>query len=279
MTSPATDRERSVSSAVTVGADALTAFSVFTDEIDLWWVRGPINFYDAARATGMRCEPGVGGRLLELYREDASDALELGRITVWQPGELLAWTSSVDDVQVQVRFSPVAGGTTVTVVATIPVGGVDEGGTAWVRVTPAWLGAWCARRDEAARRPAETARLAVAVYYAKPLVAARWLAAAFGLSGPSPLPGDDADPDRTWIEFRVGTCSLLLFALDQDRPEDRAVTHVPWVFVDDLDAHLARARERGAAIVAEIHQHGYRSYQAADLEGYHWTFAQARPGQ
>jgi uncharacterized glyoxalase superfamily protein PhnB len=49
------------------------------------------------------------------------------------------------------------------------------------------------------------------------------------------------------------------------------------VFVDDLDAHFARSKAAGADIVQEIHQHGYRSYEAADLEGNRWIFAQAGP--
>jgi uncharacterized glyoxalase superfamily protein PhnB len=49
------------------------------------------------------------------------------------------------------------------------------------------------------------------------------------------------------------------------------------VFVDDLDAHHARAEANGATIVEPIHQHGYRAYVATDLEGHRWTFAQARP--
>jgi hypothetical protein len=44
-----------------------------------------------------------------------------------------------------------------------------------------------------------------------------------------------------------------------------------------LDAHLEHSRSRGAAIVSGIRQHGYRAYEAADLEGNKWTFAQARP--
>ena len=59
--------------------------------------------------------------------------------------------------------------------------------------------------------------------------------------------------------------------------EGGPVTHVPWVFVDDLDAHLEHARSRGASILSDIHQHGYRAYEAADLEGHQWTFVQARP--
>ena len=149
MNSPDIDQARTVSSEVTVGVDPRTAFVIFTDEMDLWWVRGPINFYDASRAIALRCEPGVGGRLLEVYDDTIGDALELGRITTWQPGERLAWSSSMDDVQTEVRFAPVREGTTVTVTATIPAGGADRGGTSWVRVVPHWLGAWCARRDAA----------------------------------------------------------------------------------------------------------------------------------
>jgi uncharacterized glyoxalase superfamily protein PhnB len=277
MTTPEVQPARSVSAEVTVGIDPQTAFAVFTDEMDLWWVRGPINFYDAARAIGRTCEPGVGGRLLELYSADASDALELGRITTWQPGAVLAWDSSVDDVAIEVRFDPVADGTRVTVTATIPAGGTDRGGTSWVRVAPSWLGWWCARRDRAAREPAESGRLALAVYYAKPATAARWLARVFGFESPNEI-SDGGDDEQQWLEFRVGNCSVMVFRLEADPGEDTAVTHVPWVYVDDLDAHLARARRLGATIVSGIHQHGYRAYEAADLEGNRWTFVQARPG-
>jgi hypothetical protein len=83
-----------VSSEVEVAVDPDTAFTVFTEELDLWWVRGPINHFAGGRAVAMRCEPGVGRRLLEVYEDDA---LELGRITAWEPGKRLAWRSSVDD--------------------------------------------------------------------------------------------------------------------------------------------------------------------------------------
>jgi uncharacterized glyoxalase superfamily protein PhnB len=69
----------------------------------------------------------------------------------------------------------------------------------------------------------------------------------------------------------------MLFQLGGGPGEGDAVTHVPWVYVDDLDAHLEHARSSGATIVSDIYQHGYRAYEAADLEGHHWTFVQARP--
>ena len=72
---------RSVSAAVEVPVDPATAFAAFTDELDLWWVRGPINYFDAARAVAMVCEPGVGGRLIEVYDAATGEGLELGRIT------------------------------------------------------------------------------------------------------------------------------------------------------------------------------------------------------
>jgi uncharacterized glyoxalase superfamily protein PhnB len=273
----ASGQPRSVSSEVTVGVDPPTAFRVFTEEIDLWWVRGPINFYDAARAIGMRCEPGVGGRLLEVYAEDGSDVLELARITDWRPGERLAWDSAVDDVLVEVRFEPAGPGTKVTVTATIPAGGADRGGTSWVRVVPRWLGQWCERRDTAEHVPADTGRLGLALHYAKPGAAARWLADAFGLGPADEFSGDEEE--HRWIEFRVGNSSVMLFPLTANRAEGEPATHVPWVFVDDLDAHYERARRHGATIVSGISQHGFRGYEAADLEGYRWTFAQARPTQ
>lgn len=265
---------RSVSSQVEVAVDPQTAFGAFTGEMDLWWVRGPINFFDAARATARVCEPGVGGRILEVYGDD--DALEVARITDWEPGVRLAWDSAVDDVRTEVTFAQVRGGTLVRVTATIPDGGADRGGTSYTRVVPPWFGAWCARRAAAPRVPAELARLAVAVYYPKPATAARWLAGAFGLTPTTPIP--DSDDARGWIEFHVGNCSLMVFGLDEGDGATGVATHVPWLFVDDLDAHFDRALSRGAVIVEGIHQHGYRAYVARDPDGYTWTIVQARPG-
>src|SRR5215470_7334284 len=133
---PATSPASQVSSMVTVSVDPDTAFAVFTGELDLWWVRGPINHHAAGRMVAIRCEPGVGGRLLEVYDDSTGDALELARITVWEPGKRVAWQSSVDDVSTEVTFEAGEVGTTVRVVATIPAGGRDRGGTSWVRVVP-----------------------------------------------------------------------------------------------------------------------------------------------
>src|SRR5260370_2837557 len=272
---------RSVSSEVEVAVDPKTAFSAFTEEMNLWWVRGPINFFDSARAVAKVGEPGVGGRIIEVYDAATGEGLEVARITAWHPGERLAWRSSVDDVEVEVRFEPTASGTLVRVQAAIPSGGADRGGTAWVRVVPAWFGDWCARRDTAPREARDLARLAVAVYYARPAAAARWLADAFGFVPTNELPAATAaenwDAERRWIAVHLGHSSLIVFKLDGTRPGDVTFRNVPWVFVDDLEAHRARARAGGATIVTEIHRHGYRAYEADDVEGNRGTFAPARP--
>jgi uncharacterized glyoxalase superfamily protein PhnB len=58
---------------------------------------------------------------------------------------------------------------------------------------------------------------------------------------------------------------------------DAPITHTPFIYVDDLDAHFAHAKARCAEIIQDIHQHGFRAYEAADPEGNRWTFAQASP--
>ena len=265
--------DRSVSAAVEVAVEPMTAFVAFTDQIDSWWVRGPINFFDSGRAVAMRIEPGIGGRVLEIYDEARGDALELGRITVWEPGVRLAYRSAVDDTEVDVRFDEVEGGTRVRVTQTLLPGG-ERAFFFWPTVLR-WLVPWCDERDGARPAPREIARLSIALYYEDPAAAARWLARVFQLGSWSGIPaeGDDA----SWIELHHGNVAVLLFRLDGHRVRGAPVTHVPWAYVDDVDAHFEHARAAGATIVSEIEQHGYRAYAAEDLEGHRWTFVQARP--
>ncbi len=274
--------DRSVSSEVEVAVDPDIAFAAFTEELDLWWVRGPINHHAGGRVQAMRCEPGVGGRLLEVYDDPVGEALELGRITVWELGKRLAWTSSLDDVRTEVHFEPSETGTLVRVVARIPLDGADRGGTAWTRVVPKWFGPWCARRNHAPREVRDLARLALAISYHRPAAAAGWLADTFGFDSPDPLP-DGADPlpeteyGHPWIEFRLGNSSLMLFKLDHDTPHPTPI-HVPWVYVDDIAGHYRRACENGATIIEKLASPwGLPFYVVDDPEGNRWTFAQARP--
>ncbi len=55
-----------------------------------------------------------------------------------------------------------------------------------------------------------------------------------------------------------------------------SVTQGLYVYVDDLDAHCARARAAGAQIRSDPEDMfwGDRTYVVEDLEGHRWTFAQ-----
>lgn len=254
--------ERSATAEVEVAANPVRAFAAFTEEIDSWWVRGAINFFDAARAVAMRIEPGLDGRVLEVYEDDA---LELGRITAWEPGAHLVYRSSVDDSEIDVRFEPVEGGTRVRVTQTLVQGG-EKMFDFWPR-TLTWFGSWFGNG-----RPKEIARFSIALYYEKPVEAALWLQRVFQLSSWTDIL---ETADGTWIELHHGDVAILLFAFEGDHAGP--FTDMPWVYVDDLDAHFAHAKAEAATIVSEIHQRGYRAYEAEDLEGRRWTFAQARP--
>jgi uncharacterized protein YndB with AHSA1/START domain len=99
---------------IDVDVDPPTAFKVFTDEIDAWYMRGPHAFYAPKRALGIRFEPGVGGRLLEVYDAETGDGREMGRITAWDPGRRFVFVD-VRETEVEVLFQPSDdGGTRVT---------------------------------------------------------------------------------------------------------------------------------------------------------------------
>lgn len=102
-----------------VAVDPETAFAIFTEEIDQWWRRGPINWNHPDRAIGIRIEPGVGGRWIEVEDAATGEGVECGRITVWEPGNRLAFlyrdvSGQLDDTEVELRFEPVSSGTRVT---------------------------------------------------------------------------------------------------------------------------------------------------------------------
>jgi uncharacterized glyoxalase superfamily protein PhnB len=55
-----------------------------------------------------------------------------------------------------------------------------------------------------------------------------------------------------------------------------AATQFLYVYVEDVDAHYARARKAGATIIEEPKDefYGDRRYMASDPEGHQWCFAQ-----
>jgi hypothetical protein len=108
-----------VTASVEVAVEPAIAFRIFTEEIGRWWQPGPINWNDSGRAVGIRFEPGVGGRWIEVYDEATGEGFECGRILVWEPGVRLVFLyqdagHEIDDTEVEVRFEAIDGGTRVT---------------------------------------------------------------------------------------------------------------------------------------------------------------------
>ena len=264
-----------MSEAIDVDVDPMTAFTVFTDEFADWWGNGPIDAWDSSRVVGRRIEPGVGGRILELY---ADDALELGRVTTWEPGRRLSWASSVDDVRIDVTFEPLDGGRTRVRVDGTATGPNAGDGFSFVRMAPQWLPRHLARRAEGRARPPLGA-LHVVLRVEKPAATARWLVEAFGLAAPGDIPDEEPPPEHTWVELRAGdgSAAVILWGLEGEGGAVSGPATMPWLFVEDLDAHLAQAQRAGATVVSPIVHHGFRSYTAADCDGRHWVFAQAPP--
>jgi hypothetical protein len=104
---------------IRVGATPLLAFDAFTEEIGEWWKPNPL-FALTPRGDGhLRFEPGDGGRLVATLANGKE--FEVGRITVWKPGERLAltWRQTTfapdQSTQLDVRFEAVGEQTRVTV--------------------------------------------------------------------------------------------------------------------------------------------------------------------
>jgi len=113
--------ESVVSVSIEVAVDPEVAFAIFTDEIGRWWRPGPINWNYADRAVGMRIEPRVGGRWIEVHDAATGEGFQHGVVLVWEPGRRLVLRyedrgHDIDGTEVDVSFQRVEGGTRVTLV-------------------------------------------------------------------------------------------------------------------------------------------------------------------
>ena len=121
--------------------------------------------------------------------------------------------------------------------------------------------------------------------------AAEWLVRAFGFEEVERF--EDDDGTVTHVTLRVGDGLVYLghpgatYAspnrLRRESELAARMYEVPyvvdgvWVGVDDLDAHLQRARAAGARILSEPEGTPQgRQYRAEDLEGHRWMFAGRR---
>jgi Activator of Hsp90 ATPase homolog 1-like protein len=109
----------SVVRVVEVRVDPAAAFHAFTEEIDEWYGSGPYSWNDPQRAVGIRFEPGLGGRLVEIWDRATGEGYDMGRVIAWEPGRRVAWTfrnvhMQAETTEVDVRFEETEHGTRVT---------------------------------------------------------------------------------------------------------------------------------------------------------------------
>ena len=109
--------------------------------------------------------------------------------------------------------------------------------------------------------------------------AARFLEEAFGFTRVFASP--DPDGGLAHAQLALGSSRIMLGKVGPGLKPVKSARALPalhsgvYVFVDDVDAHCARARAVGAEILLEPgDQHwGDRMYCAMDVEGQFWMFA------
>lgn len=105
-----------------------------------------------------------------------------------------------------------------------------------------------------------------------------WLAQAFGFRERLRMADDDGTVNHA--EMDVGADGVIMLGAPgsgyRNPQRLEGVTVLLHVYVDDIDAHFARAQAAGARILSEPvdKEYGDRRYDAVDLEGHGWSFAQ-----
>jgi uncharacterized glyoxalase superfamily protein PhnB len=136
--------------------------------------------------------------------------------------------------------------------------------------------------------PSGWPRISASVYYEDPKRAIDFLVAAFGFEVQVKHEEDGVVVHSQLVVpgglVMVGGLRSAGHSGDAWRRSPRQIgggnTQALFIYVDDADAHAARARAAGATIVSEPFTVDYgkewwsdRGYQAADLEDHHWHFA------
>jgi uncharacterized glyoxalase superfamily protein PhnB len=120
-----------------------------------------------------------------------------------------------------------------------------------------------------------------------------WLSSAFGFKERARIL--DKDGRLSHGEMKAGDGVIMLAAPTPDYESPRhhregceaaqKWSTVPYivdgvlVYVDDIDAHVSNAKQRGATILTGVESDQYgKRYRAEDLEGHRWMFMQRARG-
>ena len=138
--------------------------------------------------------------------------------------------------------------------------------------------------------PSGWPRISTSIYYEDAAKAIDWLCKAFGFEVQLKVEGEGGRIEHSELIFGGGL--IMVGSPQADKLEKFPYMRSPkqvgggntqnmFVYVDDVEAHCARARAAGAKIGVEPKTTDYgeeywtdRSYQAEDIDGHHWWFAQ-----
>jgi PhnB protein len=121
-----------------------------------------------------------------------------------------------------------------------------------------------------------TQRVAPFLYYDDVGAALDWLCVAFGCEERFRLAAPNGVVHHAELAFGDGVVLVGNVGPRNSGALPTSVRSGVYVFVDDVDAHCASARQAGAQIVSEPVElpFGDRMYLALDHEGHEWYFAQ-----
>jgi uncharacterized glyoxalase superfamily protein PhnB len=115
------------------------------------------------------------------------------------------------------------------------------------------------------------------LFYEDIAAAVKWLSDAFGFRESLRYVEPDGTVTHAEVEFGGDTVMLGHFGPGYRNPKHTGhVSGFVYVMVDDVEAHYQRAKAAGATILVEPEDkpYGQRQYNAEDLEGHRWGFAQ-----
>lgn len=126
--------------------------------------------------------------------------------------------------------------------------------------------------------PEGYSRITPYLLYENGAEAIEFLTRAFGFSERMRMPNEQGGVAHAELEFEGAVLMLGTPGGDFKSPKTSGVGSPAFVhlYVDDVDAHYAHAKEAGAEITREPEEqfYGDRTYGAKDPEGMSWYFAQ-----
>jgi len=134
-------------------------------------------------------------------------------------------------------------------------------------------------------------RISAGLFYDDAAAAIDWLVRVFGFEVRLKVEGEGGRVEHSELVYGDGLIMVSSTGGKEARPSHQrkksprslggATTQVLCVYVDDVDAHCARAQAEGAKILTPLATKDYgedywtdRTYEVEDLEGHQWWFMQ-----